>query len=113
MSAFDLDKVKRISPGWWGAVAGAAAAGAALVPSSRLLAGALAAGAVFALALRNTPCCEGCAAGAGCAPTDTTSPPRATPTDVVVADASGGNAPPPFDPATLFARGRCFDAGCN
>lgn len=57
-----LDTLRNVSPSWWGAVAGAAVAGAALVPSARLLAGAIGGGALLALAIKfSGPCCAECA----------------------------------------------------
>lgn len=58
--------IKRITPGWWGAIAGAVAAGASLFPNGRLIGGAAAGAAMFLLAKKMTPCCDGCAAGQGC-----------------------------------------------
>lgn len=44
-------RVYRLSPAWLGAVAGGAVAGATVVPTRRVLAGAIGGGAVLALAL--------------------------------------------------------------
>lgn len=81
---FDLDHVKRITPGWWGAIAGVAGGAAALFPGRRVLAGAIAGAALFGLALHMTPCCDGCAGGQGCggaAPPTAPSSPPIVPTD--------------------------------
>jgi len=65
-----MSKLRSISPGWYSAIAGAAAAGAVLVPGSRVVAGVAAGGAVLLLALANTSsssakgaCCASCAGG--------------------------------------------------
>ena len=63
---FDADRLLKISPNWWGAIASVAAAGAILVPTRRIVADAVAGLALLALAYYKTPCCAGCAAGAGC-----------------------------------------------
>jgi hypothetical protein len=62
----DSEHVKRISPEFWGAIAGAVAAGAILFPSSRVIGGAIGGAAMFVVALKLTPCCDGCAKGQGC-----------------------------------------------
>jgi len=62
-----------LSPTWLGAVAAAAAAGATLVPSRRILAGALTGGAVLALGLyraRPEGCADCAAAASGPVPDD-------------------------------------------
>jgi hypothetical protein len=64
-----VDKLKRMSPAWYGAAAGAAVAGATLFPDARLFSGLFGAGAVLALGLYVTPCCDSCADAA--AATDT------------------------------------------
>lgn len=62
-----LSRIEDISPTWWGAIAGAVAAGAVAVPTHRVLAGAALGGAVLWLALRRlAPCCQSCAEGKGC-----------------------------------------------
>lgn len=70
-----LAKTRHLSPAWLGAIAGAAAAAATVVPDNRLLGAALAGGAVWLLAIDRMdaqldhaaePCCAGCAAGEGC-----------------------------------------------
>jgi hypothetical protein len=56
------DEFKSLPPAWLGAIAGAVAAGATLVPEHRLLAGALAGAGVFLLARHaSKPCCAECA----------------------------------------------------
>lgn len=69
-----LHEVAHVPPQWWGAIAGAVAAGAVLVPNHRVLAGAGAGVAMLLLAVRpwaspaaSTPCCQECAEGAPCA----------------------------------------------
>jgi len=69
---FELEHLRALPIGWWGAVAGAAVAGATLFPETRVLAGGAAAAAMLLLALKLTPCCAGCAAGAGCGSSPTT-----------------------------------------
>ena len=73
-----LDNVKRISPSYWGAVAAAAGAGAMVFSGNRILGGLALGGAMFLLALQLAPCCDGCAAGAGCGGTTATQPTPAT-----------------------------------
>jgi hypothetical protein len=114
----DLAHVKRISPGWWGAIAGVAAAGAALVPSARILAGLLGGGAMFALALHQTPCCDGCAQGAGCGGPQTVDPGRVTqPTDTAASSPfeAAGNTPAIAEgegPGALLARAAASKRAC-
>lgn len=63
-----ISTVEHIGPQWLGAAAGAAAAGAVIVPNHRVLAGGLAAAAVLALAMYATkPANAASACGAGCA----------------------------------------------
>jgi hypothetical protein len=69
---FDIDHLRALPIGWWGAIAGAAVAGATLFPSARVLAGAAAAAGMLTLAVKLTPCCDGCAAGKGCGGSPTT-----------------------------------------
>lgn len=54
-----LSKITNVSPGWWSAIAGAAAAGAMLMPGRRILAGAVLGGAMLALAVHKVAPC-GC-----------------------------------------------------
>lgn len=70
--------LQTLEPQWYGAAAGAAAAGAVLFPAYRVAAGLAGAATVLALALRSggtPPCCDGCAdhskpcAGSAVAPT--------------------------------------------
>lgn len=70
-SSFDL---KRITPEWWGAIAGAVAASVMLFPGSRVIAGLIGGGAMLAVARHVTkPCCDGCKDGsAPCAGSVTT-----------------------------------------
>jgi hypothetical protein len=57
-----VDKLKKISPQWWGAIAGATAAGATVLDSNRLLGGLVAGGAMLAFAVKQSaPCCAECA----------------------------------------------------
>lgn len=92
----DLDHVKKLSPGWLAAIAGAAAAGATIVPGHRILAALGFGGAMFVVALKLTPCCDGCAQGAGCGgTTETSSTPAATSTIDV-------GEPSSVSPLTLF-----------
>lgn len=74
MLDFHFENVKRISPGFWGAIAGAAAAGATIWSGNRVLGGLLAGGAMFLVALKLTPCCDGCAQGKGCGGTSEPAP---------------------------------------
>lgn len=61
VASFDI---KRITPAWWGAIAGAAVVGATLFPATRVIAGAIAGGAMLAVANHVTkPCCDGCKDG--------------------------------------------------
>jgi hypothetical protein len=56
------DSLRKLPPAWWGAIAGAAVAGATLFPSARLLGGLGAAGLVLYVAHKATaPCCADCA----------------------------------------------------
>lgn len=48
--------LRALSPVWWGAVAGAAAAGATIVPESRVFAAVIGGGIVLAIALTHTAC---------------------------------------------------------
>jgi hypothetical protein len=56
-----ISQLRSLSPGWWGAVAGAAAAGATIVPGHRFLAAAIGGVALLAVALSQAaPCaCHG------------------------------------------------------
>ena len=63
-------QLEQIGPQWWGAIAGAAAAGAVIVPSHRIIAGLAAGAAVAWLALgrpmpTKAPCCASCADHSG------------------------------------------------
>jgi hypothetical protein len=99
-----VDKLKRMSPAWYGAAAGAAVAGATLFPDARLFSGLLGAGAVLALGLYVTPCCDSCADAAADAS-------HATPQDAAPAPAAssapcqgcGQGADAPAPPAMLTA----------
>jgi hypothetical protein len=98
-----VDKLKRMSPGWFGAAAGVAVAGAALFQGSRLLAGLLGGGAVLALGIYVTPCCDGCAQGQGCGGSATTS-----------STSSGAGSPVAQDTAAAIASaslGGCTGCG--
>lgn len=58
----NLDALKKLSPAWWGAIAGAVAAGASLFPDSRLVGGVAAGAAMFYVAKKvSAPCCAACA----------------------------------------------------
>lgn len=119
----DLDHVKKLTPGWWGAIAGAAAAGATLVPSSRVLAGAAGGVAMLLVALHLTPCCDGCAAGQGCGASAPADPPTTevplfpTAEDRVRALAMppGVESPPTRaeDPGELLARAAVAATACR
>lgn len=53
---------KSISPQWWGAIAAAVAAGAAVFADHRILGGLAAGGAMLYLAKKaSAPCCAACA----------------------------------------------------
>lgn len=59
-----LTCIRELDVSWYGAAAGAAAAGAALVPDHRILAGLLAGAAVLALGMsrkKSGACCAECA----------------------------------------------------
>jgi hypothetical protein len=86
MLDFHFENVKRISPGFWGAIAGAAAAGATVFSTNRVLGGLVAGGAMFLVALKLTPCCDGCAQGQGCGDAKTAAP--AAPGPAAVAEPS-------------------------
>lgn len=60
-----LDELKKLSPGWWGAIAAAIGAGATLFPESRVVAGVVAGAAMFVVARRFGACCAECAGGGG------------------------------------------------
>lgn len=66
----DFHRITNISPGWWSAVAGAATAGAVLVPDHRITAGAVLGSVLLVVALYKAPCCSACA-GKPAAPTAT------------------------------------------
>lgn len=84
-------RLRKLSSGWYAAAAAAAAAGATLVPERRVLAGLVGGLAVLGVGLwKSEPCCDGCAAGQGCA----------------------GTAPPPAPPATELEL-KAFDGGDN
>jgi hypothetical protein len=59
-------RLREVSASWYAAAAGAAVAGAAVFPQRRVLAGLVAGLGVLVIAVRNTPCCSGCAQGGGC-----------------------------------------------
>jgi hypothetical protein len=82
----DFHRITNVSPAWWGAVAGAATAGAVLFPEHRLLGGALVGGAMLVIALYKTPCCAGCGAAS-------------SPTATAARDAAAG---PELDPVSLL-----------
>lgn len=97
----DLDHVKKLSHGWLAAIAGAAAAGATIVPAHRVLAAVGFGGAMLFIALKLTPCCDGCAQGAGCGgEAASSSTPATTPTTPSTTIAEGE----PVSPAALFSR---------
>jgi hypothetical protein len=56
-----IDKARNLDVGWYGAAAGAAAAGAALFPQSRIGAGLVGGLLVLAIGIWRTPCCADCA----------------------------------------------------
>lgn len=56
-----IDKIKKLDVAWYGAAAGAAAAGAALVPNHRIFAGIVGGALVLAIGVWRSPCCAGCA----------------------------------------------------
>jgi hypothetical protein len=59
-------RLRALSPGWWGAVAGAAAAGATIYPGRRLIAAAVGAVGVLAIAIWRDPgACATCADSPG------------------------------------------------
>lgn len=61
-----LDELKKLSPGWWGAIAAAIGAGATLFPESRVVAGVVAGAAMLVVARKvSAPCCAECAGGGG------------------------------------------------
>lgn len=111
--------LQRLTPGWFSAIAGAAIAGATLVPHHRILAGLGAGVSMLAIAIALTPCCDGCAAGQGCGASVTAKPPTLPP--AVVVDDAGPVSTPPHprddesrmaDPGALLARGACARGGC-
>jgi hypothetical protein len=60
-----MTDLKKLSPAWWGAVAGAVAAGASLAPNARILGGAAGGAAMLLLAHKmSSPCCAECAGAA-------------------------------------------------
>lgn len=66
--AIYFDVVTHLHPEWYAAAAGAAGAGALLMPNHRLLAGGLGAALVLALAIKqHAPCCQECAEHKPCA----------------------------------------------
>lgn len=91
----DLDHIKKLSPEFLGAIAGAAAAGAVIFPEHRII-GALGLGGVMLfIALKMTPCCDGCADGKGCggdAPSSSASQPAPTSTSVAVGELFSASA---------------------
>lgn len=114
-------KAKRLTPGWFAAIAGAAVAGATLVPSHKVIAGGIAGLGMLAIALHLTPCCDGCAAGAGCGATTSTTVPPTAPKLAV-----GEPAPPggtggldevdpkrPFDGTPIIVFDRTGGGGCG
>lgn len=60
-----LARARALPPGWWGAIAGAAAAGATIFPAARVRAGVVTGVAALAVALWQTrprgACCASCA----------------------------------------------------
>jgi len=57
-----IEELKRLPPAWWGAIAGAVAAGATLFPNHRVFGGLGAGALVYFLARKATqPCCADCA----------------------------------------------------
>jgi len=98
----DVDRAKRLTPGWFAAIAGAAVAGATLVPDHKIIAGLGAGIGMLAIALKLTPCCDGCAAGQGCG--------DAKPTTIAVGEPSpvstGGLDDPkrPFDGTPIIVQ---------
>lgn len=66
MADLDPTRWKEITPEWWGVIAAAAGGAAMVFAAHRVAAGIAAAGAAFALALYQLPCCAGCAPGATC-----------------------------------------------
>lgn len=67
-----LDRVKNIPTSGWLVVAISAVVGAIGLETHRLLGAVLGAGAAFAYALSEAPCCDGCAKGQGCGETAAT-----------------------------------------
>lgn len=73
--SLDTDTLKKLSPPWWGAIAGAVAAGATLAPNHRILGGALGGLAMFYIAKKLTgPCCAECAGASSSAATPDSPP---------------------------------------
>jgi hypothetical protein len=68
----DMEALKTLGPAWWGAIAGAIAAGASLLPDSRLLGGAAGGVAMYLVARKlAAPCgCHGEATSSGTASSD-------------------------------------------
>jgi hypothetical protein len=59
-------RLRSLSPGWWSAVAGAAGAGAIIVPAHRVVAALVGGGTMLAIALwQEKPCCASCAESPG------------------------------------------------
>jgi len=104
-------KTKRLTPGWFAAIAGAAVAGATLVPSHKVIAGLGAGLGMLAVALHLTPCCDGCAAGQGCGPAKAPTIAVGEPGPVV----TGGLDDPkrPFDGTPIIVQPPSIaDVGC-
>lgn len=110
----DFNRFLKISPMWWGAIASAVAAGAFLVPGKKIVAGAVAGGAMLVLAYYNTPCCSLCAdataaanAGVATVPTNTAQP---APVVMDAAVSKMMNAPSTYQSGASSPPGtaRCF-----
>lgn len=60
-----VERVQKVPAMWWGAVAGAAAAGATIFPDARVIAALALGGGMLALAVKlAVPCCSDCAEAA-------------------------------------------------